>query len=189
VTRWLRAVPLAALLAAAAAAGACSHQRRPSVTTAEPAPPVPIVAPPWPATLDSVRTAIDERRYGDAERILAAFSATHSGSPDVAESEFWRALVLADPANTSATPSAALGALDTYLARGPESPHYVKALVIRRLITTGDSLRTAAVAAARAAADARDRARDDEMQKLRDSLAATTAELDRIKRRLTGRKP
>jgi molecular chaperone GrpE (heat shock protein) len=44
-------------------------------------------------------------------------------------------------------------------------------------------------AAQRSSAEARDRARDEEVQKLRDDLQRTQAELDRIKKRLGSPKP
>jgi hypothetical protein len=57
-----------------------------------------------------------------------------------------------------------------------------------RLLTLSDSLR-AAQASQRAATEARDRAREEELLKLRDDLQRTQAELDRIKRRLGAPKP
>ena len=57
-----------------------------------------------------------------------------------------------------------------------------------RLLSMSDSLR-AVQATQRTATEARDKARDEEMQRLRDELARTQAELDRIKRRLGPPKP
>jgi molecular chaperone GrpE (heat shock protein) len=57
-----------------------------------------------------------------------------------------------------------------------------------RLLTLSDSLR-GAQAAQRTVAEQRDRAREEELQKLRDELQRTQAELDRIKRRLGPPKP
>ena len=57
-----------------------------------------------------------------------------------------------------------------------------------RLLTLSDSLRSVQ-ATQKIATDARDKARDEELQRLRDDLARTQAELDRIKRRLGPPKP
>lgn len=147
----------------------------------------PVVVPPWVATLAAVRSAADSGRLGAADSILAAFERSEAGSPDANESAFWRAMLRADPRNPAFVPAEARSALENYLA-SPNASRRTEASVMLRLLTLADSLRNS-VAAQRSAADTHDRARDDELQKLRDELQRTQAELDRIKRRLGNPKP
>ncbi|HUQ82997.1 MAG TPA: hypothetical protein VM076_17730, partial [Gemmatimonadaceae bacterium] len=93
----------------------------------------------------------------------------------------------ADPRNPAFTPAAARAALEEFAAGSP--PHRrTETDVMLRLLAVSDSLR-AAQAGQRTAVEQRDRLREEEMQKLRDDLARTQAELDRIKRRLGPPKP
>ena len=151
-----------------------------------PEPPPP--PPPWEQTIDSVRTFVAAHQYAEAERTLAAFAVAHAGTPEAAESDFWRALLLSDPANAEATSHDAIAALDAYIARGASAPRYLEALTLKRLIASGDTLRST-IAATRAAADQRDRARTDELAKKQLELDSVSTELERIKRRLSGRRP
>ena len=134
-----------------------------------------------------MRAAVDSGRFALADTILATYEQAQAGTSDVSESVFWRAMLRADPRNPSFTPAEARAALQGYLAtEGAE--RRTEASVMLRLLVLSDSLR-AAQAAQRTAAEARDRARDEEMQKLRDELQRTQAELDRIKRRLGAPRP
>lgn len=142
---------------------------------------------PWVGTLAAVRSAVDSGQYAVADSILTAFDRSEPDSPDASESAFWRAMLRADPHNPAFAPAEARSALEAYLA-SLNPKHRTEASVMLRLVALSDSLR-AAQAAHRAAADARDRAREEEMQKLRDDLQRTQAELDRIKRRLASPKP
>ena len=158
----------------------------PSVPVVE-APPAPAISP-WPGVFATVRQAVDSGRYADAERTLAEFSVAHAGTVEATESDFWRAVLKADPANRDATTRDAIAALDAYLAGGETMSRFLEASLLRRSLVTIDSLRSAAFAA-RTAAEARDKLRDEEMLKLTDSLTATKTELDRIRRRLTSPRP
>ena len=60
--------------------------------------------------------------------------------------------------------------------------------MLLRLLTVSDSLR-AANAAARTTAEQRAKTHNEEIQRLRDELQKTQAELDRIKRRLGSPRP
>ena len=143
--------------------------------------------PPWVATLAAVQAAVDSGRFTTADSILAAFERSEAGTPDVSESAFWRAIVRADPRNPAFSPSDARAALESYIA-SVGARRRTEASVMLRLLAVSDSLR-AAQAAQRSGAEARDRARDEEMQRLRDELQRTQAELERIKRRLGQPKP
>ena len=103
--RWRRGATLV-LLASAALAASCKR--------AAPAPPpMPIVqmvaAPPppispWPGTLSTALRAAESGRFAEAERILTDFGLANPGTPEGAESDFWRALLKTDPANRAVTP-------------------------------------------------------------------------------------
>jgi hypothetical protein len=151
--------------------------------------PVPTLPaePPWIATFAAVQAAVDSGRFSAADSILAEFDRTEATARDSSESAFWRALLKADPRNPAFTPAGARAALEAYAATD-YSQHQTEVAVLLRLLTASDSLR-ALQATQRSATDARDKARDEEMQRLRDDLARTQAELDRIKRRLGPPKP
>ena len=182
------------LLVVALLLGGC-RQQQPAppalvVQVPAPAPALPLPLPverPWVATLAAVQAAVDSGRFGLADSMLTAFEQSQAGTGDATESAFWRAMLRADPRNPAFTPAAARAALEEYAVGAP--PHRkTEAEVLLRHLALSDSLR-AAQASQRAAVDQRDRAREEEVQKLRDELARTQAELDRIKRRLGPPKP
>jgi hypothetical protein len=177
------------LVAALVLTAAC-HRR--------PAPPLPVVnevavpslpaaEPPWVGTLAAVRAAVDSGRFATADTILATFEQAQTGTSDANESAFWRAMLRADPRNPAFTPADARAALEGYLTL-EGAQRRTEASVMLRLLALSDSLRTVQ-AGQRAAAAAEIRSRDEELQKLRDDLARTQAELDRIKRRLGAPRP
>jgi hypothetical protein len=137
--------------------------------------------------MDAVRAAVDRGRYAAADSILASFAALYPGTPEADETAFWRALLRADPALPTDSVSQVIGALDAYLT-GERAPHRVEAAVVRRLLALVDSLRTAN-AAQHAAAEARDKSRDEEVNRLKEELQRSQAELERIKRRLGTPRP
>lgn len=156
-----------------------------------PAPPLPVPSlpteAPWVGTLTAVRAAADSGHFAAADSILTAFEQSEASSPDVSESAFWRAMLRADPRNPAFTPADARAALEAYLTT-QDARRRTEASVMLRMLALSDSLR-AAQAAQKSASDARDHARDEELQKLRDDLQRTQAELDRIKRRLGPPRP
>lgn len=164
----------------------CRHQAPPLPTPPLPVPTLPTEAP-WVGTLAATRAAVDSGHFATADSILAAFEQSEASSPEASESAFWRAMLRADPRNPAFTPADARAALEGYLTT-PEPRRRVEAMVMLRMLAVSDSLR-AAQAAQRSASETRDRARDEELQKLRDELQRTQAELDRIKRRLGPPKP
>jgi hypothetical protein len=170
--------------------GACRQAPVP-----EPAPArleVPDPAPPpislWPATLADALRAYEAGRYDDADRILRDHSVRMAGTAEGTESDFWRAMLKSDPGNPGPSTRERIALFDAYIATGPGAPRYAEAVIFRRLLEALDSNRTA-VAALRATADTRDRARADEVRKLSEDLERTMAELDRIRRRLSPRPP
>jgi hypothetical protein len=151
--------------------------------------PVPSLPPesPWIATFAALQVAVDSGRFSAADSILAEFDRTEASARDSSESAFWRTLLKSDPRNPAFTPAGARAALEAYAA-ADHSQHQTEVAVMLRLLTVADSLR-AVQATQKTATDARDKARDEELQRLRDELARTQAELDRIKRRLGPPKP
>lgn len=142
----------------------------------------------WPAALGNAQRAAEAGRHAEADRTLERFATDNRDAPQAAEALYWRALFALDPANRSATPRAALATLELYLAR-PGIAHRAEALVLRRTAAALDTLgvtlaRRAETPPPPAPAAAVDRAREEEMQQLRDSLTKTSAELERIRRRL-----
>lgn len=167
---------------------------RPSPPPVVAPPPVelPAPAPPpvslWPATLSEATRAFEAGRHEEADRILREHSLRMEGTAEGAESDFWRALFRADPANPGPSTRERIALFDAYLAAGPSAPRYVEAQIFRRLLESLDSTRTAVIAL-RTLAENRDKTRDDEVRRLSEDLDRTMAELERIRRRLTPRPP
>lgn len=184
-SRAARRLALGAVLLGALAAG-CHRRAAPPAEPVrrevEPPPLAPVLSP-WPGTLASALRAAESGRYDDADRTLLEFSLKHARTPEGAESDFWRALLKTDPANAPVSAREQLALLDGYLGHGPAAPRYAEALILRRIVETSDSTR-ALLAAVRASAEAREKARDEEIRRLNDLYDRTAAELDRIKRRL-----
>lgn len=178
-----RARAFVVALALAVGAGGCIT--RPAFM--QPAP-----AREFAAVLAGARAASAAGRYADADRSLADFSARYPGSPQAVETRFWRALIQLDPANQNASLASALSDLDQYVAASPRGVHYDEALTLRRVafeLQTATRLASTTVTTetsqtARATPAPEDKARDAEIQRLRDSLARANDELERIKRRL-----
>jgi hypothetical protein len=167
---------------------AACHRPAPPPTIIEvPAPVLPVEPSPWIATLAAVRSAVDSGRFATADTILTTFERLQAGTNDANESAFWRAMLRADPRNPVFTPPDARAALEEYLA-SEGAQRRIEASMLLRHLALSDSLRTAQVAQ-RAAAELRDKSREEELQKLREELARTQAELDRIKRRLGAPRP
>ena len=177
---------LAAVVLALTLAG-CRGAAAPPVAAA----PTPEPSNAWPAALADVQELVANGRHAEADTALGGFSTRYFGTPQSTEALYWRALVRLDPANAGATPRDALAALDAYLAGGAALPHYQEALVLRRTASLLDGARrvpslagpdTASVAVP--VTPDRLRATQDTVRALREELARTQAELERIRRRL-----
>jgi hypothetical protein len=181
---------IAMLLLIVCWASAC---RQPAPPPAQPAP-APVEVPPpasrveWPGALATAIRAAEAGHYDEADRVLLEFGQRHAGTAEGADSDFWRALLRADPANPSPSTRERIAMLDAYLAGGSGSPRYLEALVLRRLLEGVDSTRSA-LTALRAQAEVRQRSREDEIRKLSEDLDRAMAELERIKKRLAPTKP
>jgi len=148
----------------------------------------------WPQTLAQAEAAASERRYADADRLLADFAASHPGSDGAVESWYWRGVLALEPANQDGSPQVAAALFESYGKSPGALPHRLEADILRHLALKLQSLSPAMATAATSGtapsagsgASAADlRARDAEIQRLKDDLAKANDELERIKRRLT----
>ncbi|MFN2399490.1 MAG: hypothetical protein ABR543_12750 [Gemmatimonadaceae bacterium] len=160
-------------------------------------PAVPVLASEWAATLATARAAVLAGDHDDADSTLVNFTRVHGGTPEAREAEYWRGLFKLDPANRRRSASEALPHLDRYLSDTIGLVHLVEARAIRILAGTLDSLaHTVTVITSAQSAQAVDSGfppREQEMvkeiQRLKDQLDKTNAELERIKRRLAAPTP
>lgn len=176
-----RALALAALVLATGCATVRRHR-------------IPDAARAWLTTLTAAQAAVANGRYGEADQLLTRYAARYAGEPQTRQAAYWRALFRLDPANDSGGPLLAAYELDRYLADSAATEYRVQALVLRRVALAADSARRALAAAEVALLAAqqppadtvnpREQALRADVARLTDSLARTTAELDRIKRRL-----
>jgi hypothetical protein len=152
-----------------------------------PAPPT--AASEWPATYVVTMAAARAGQLDSADRALLAFAQRYPGSAESREVPYWRALLKLDSTNVAGNREA-VTLLQRYLADSVPGLHRIEAATLLRLQQALDA-RAATLAAQPAAAVARpdDKARDEELQRLRDDLARANAELERIKRRLARPKP
>lgn len=155
----------------------------------------------WRMTLAQVDVEVAAGRYVTADRLLLDFQQQHPGSREIPDATVRRALYMLDPLNTAASPADARALLDSLLAGPVEGTRRNDALVLKRVSTalearavavrpaapSGGAPGAAAPAGALSASEAK--AKDDEIAKLKDDLARTTAELERIRRRIATPKP
>ena len=147
----------------------------------------------WGETLARAEAAAGDHRYGEADRLLADFATRYPGTQGAVESAYWRGVIALEPANRDATPQMAAALFETYQKAPGALPHRLEADILRDLALRMQATSTATVAvsapsptAAPAPGNAADlRAKDTEIQRLKDELAKANDELERIKRRLT----
>jgi hypothetical protein len=147
----------------------------------------------WGDTLSKAQVAANEHRYADADRLLADFAAKYPGTDGAVESAYWRGVIALEPSNRDGSPQIAAAFFETYSRGGGKSPHRVEADILHdiaiRLQAGAPAVAIAAPAPAAStgpATGAADlKAKDSEIQRLKDELAKANDELERIKRRLT----
>jgi hypothetical protein len=149
----------------------------------------------WAVTLDSAQRLAANSQYAEADSILAMFAEGSQGTAGAREAIFWHGVFLLDPANKSGSAREASKAFDAYLAASDSLPHRAEALVLQRTTRVIDSLSQSRTMDSLpsvhlvVADDSSKTAREQEMAKtvkaLQDSLNKTTAELERIKKRLS----
>jgi hypothetical protein len=182
VTDRARAVWLAALSLVVVS---CLHSPPPAPVR----PPAPvIVTSPYPGILADATRDAQHGRFAQADSALADFALHHAQSPESRDASFWRAMFALDPANRVTSLSFAAEQLDLYLADSAQATHRAEAAIMRRLVGTMQAS-AAALERARAAPtiSPREQALAQENAALKEQLAKTTAELERIRKRLGGR--
>ena len=144
--------------------------------------PMPAGRTEWTPLLLQAAQEAGAGRYGGADKILADFAVRYPASAEATEAMYWRALYKIDPSNLAGSPKDAGALLDGYLASGATG-HRTEVQTLRRLATTLET-RVAAPVKVMEVVKPDDKARDEEIQRLKDELTKATTELDRIKRRL-----
>ena len=159
----------------------------------------------WPGAFGAAYKAVEAGRHAQADSILGAFAARHPRSPEARESLYWRALFRLDPGNPSGSALEAGTLLGRYLAdsalprRAEATLLHRNAIALdsrpRQLVSVRASLHEANTALAALKQDSTARAgaaaviTEEELQRLQTELANTKAELDRLRKRLTTRRP
>lgn len=137
--------------------------------------------------MSDVQVALESGKYDDGDRALVAFALAFPETAEASESIFWRALLRMDPSNPDASPRLAIEMFGRYLVTPAPRAHDSDARMLRRIATILESQKRAV--AGRTELEARSKERDEELQRTKDELTKTLAELDRIKRRLSSPKP
>ncbi len=139
----------------------------------------------WPIAVRRATLAADSGNYGNAERILATFASENPLTREAHEILFWRALFKLDPGNTT-TGSAIEGIvlLDRYIADPVTLAYRAEATILKRLAVTTQVLQSKTTTAPVRDTTIVKTTNEVEVAALRAELARTTAELDRIKKRL-----
>lgn len=150
-------------------------------------------------TLDSAQQLAADSQFDSADSLLAAFARNEPGSLGAHEAIFWHGVMLLESADSRARLLDAATAFDGYLSSSDTLPHRAEALVLRRTTHVLDSLSQSrsidSVPALHLVVSdsTKTSLRELELMKsirmLQDSLNNATAELDRIKKRLSTGKP
>ena len=148
----------------------------------------------WNETLTQAEAAASDHRYADADRLLADYAARNPGSEGALESAYWRGVIALEPSNRDGSPQIAAALFETYSRAGGHLAHGLEAGILHDIAVRLQAAGSPAVAvaspapgaSAAAASGASDlKAKDTEIQRLKDELAKANDELERIKRRLT----
>jgi hypothetical protein len=154
----------------------------------------------WTTTLDSAQRLAADSQFAAADSLLRMFAQGAPGSLGAQEAVFWHGVFLLEPANTSRSAHEAAAAFDGYLATPGPLPHRSEAAVLRRTAHVIDSLTQSramdsvppmnlVVSDDSSKSTAREQELAKTVKQLQDSLNKTTAELERIKKRLSTGKP
>lgn len=162
----------------------------------------------WGQTLKQARSLALEGYYGQADSLLAQYATLYPEALQAKEAKYWRALFNLRSSPSSQRLSFAIPLLESYVAAGPSTEHWIEAGALLQAaarldsvskisatyVSRGDVTTDAATAAANGrAADAKaetkavtadSKAQDDEIRRLKDELAKSKDELERIKKRL-----
>ena len=148
----------------------------------------------WNDTLSQAQSLASDHRYADADRLLADYAARYPGSEGAQESAYWRGVLALEPSNRDASPQIAAALFETYSRAGGHLPHGMEAGILHDIAVRLQAAGAPAIAVASPASGASSaapsgagdlKAKDTEIQRLKDELAKANDELERIKRRLT----
>ena len=145
--------------------------------------PIPAGRTEWTPVLLQASQEAGAGRYTGADKLLADFAVRYPASAEATEAMYWRALYRLDPSNAAGSSKDAAVLLDGYIASGANA-HRTEVLTLRRVAAALEARPTAAAPAKVEVLKPDDKARDEEIQRLKDELTKANAELDRIKRRL-----
>lgn len=149
----------------------------------------------WEATLSGARALAEKGQTSAADSALARYAATYPSAPQAVEVGYWRALLNFEAPVEMQSTTFAIPLLQSYVAAGRSTEHWIEADALLRMAARVDSLShlTATyVTHGEVTLDATKidtktpppDARDDEIKRLKDELAKSKDELDRIKKRL-----
>lgn len=156
--------------------------RRPPVE-----PPGPTAWREWIVTSDSAERLATLGHQDASDSVVADFVRRWPGAPEASEAQ-WRLLVRsAAQAEDSAATTALLARVDSMLATSPSSDRRAQLLTMKRMVLLTQQLRIER-ALLRAERDST-RVRTEEVEKLKAELAQTQAELERVRNRVTRRRP
>ncbi|MBC7789292.1 MAG: hypothetical protein H7Z74_05065 [Anaerolineae bacterium] len=155
----------------------------------------------WIKAFTEAQAAAEDRKFDEADAVLADFIKRRKGTAEAREATYWRAVFLLDPKNRAAKSREAALYLEEYLAEPPPPANAIQARALRAMTSTVDSLDLAVRTAqqqqtreplepSRPAPDtAREHELEKEIERLKEQLDKANAELDRIKKRLTAPRP
>ncbi len=144
----------------------------------------PSYASEWQVVLHRASLAADSGSYANAERILTVYTTKYPGTREAHETLFWHAMFKLDPGNTGGSIPEGLTTLDKYLSDTATIVHRSEAKILKRLAMTAQVLQAKAITPAVRDTTILKATSEAEIASLRAELAKTTAELERIKKRL-----
>ena len=175
----------AALLTALLLVAACRpHAPVPVVTAPKPEQPLSVPVAQWSGVHPAVLALVEDNRYTAADALLLQFVRDSDQSVHADRARWWRALLRADQRAGSGDVSVAFAQMDSLLAAPVDPEVRGEVMLVRRSLGAIDSLRRAEVRrrtqATQLAAD-----RSDDLKSARDSMARLSAEIERLRRRLS----
>jgi hypothetical protein len=148
-----------------------------------PAPPTPSASSAWQATQAVVLELFGDNKPSAADSTLLHFARSFPRTPEGDRARWWRTLMRADPRAASGDVAVAIAQIDSLLTDSIATEVRAEAMLMRRTISSIDSLRRAEVRrrtqATQVAAE-----RLDELRVARDSMTRLQAEIVRLRQRL-----
>jgi hypothetical protein len=183
-----RTVPTPRLLLASLSAvllvAACGRAA-PVVTAPLPPPalPTPSTNSAWKATQAVVLELFGDNKQAAADSTLLHFARSVPRTPEGDRARWWRALMRADPRVTNGDVAVAIAQIDSLLTDSIVTEVRAEAVLMRRVISSIDSLRRAEVRRRTQSTQVAGE-RLDELKAARDSMTRLQAEIVRLRQRL-----